>query len=596
MQPDQTLENIRAQVEQRIREEAPADLPADEPEKARELSSAFVRQCLNNNERGDGVLFASLHRGKYVCNLKERDATKDRGIWYVYNGVHWELDKRHLANNAVEDVARLYLKEAERIKELMDEVYQDLTVANNKVKSANKKLKLAEKTQDIELKNEADAEGLVAEQEVGRLKAEYMGLRTDYKEFNSRIDRLRSCSGIEKTLTMAHRIGPIDSLSIIGNEFDQKPLLLPCKNGVIDLRTGILHQGKPDDYLLRAVPYEYTYDPHYLATGEGSPCPTWDKFFSEIHQGNQEIIDFVGRMIGYGITGLTTEHFIGVFLGSGRNGKGTMFELIKSILGELAWAINPEMLLEQKNSRGSAGPSADLVSLYGRRFVIASEVDEGKRISDAIVKRLTGGDSITVRAPFDKYEWGYIPSHTLYLYLNDLPYGLTRDFALRQRLLLIEYPLRYVDDPAYEAGRDPNNAHLYRPKDKNLPNRLKEEAPYILMWLVRQCLLWQRDGISPPPEIRDKIVDLSRQEDSLGQFMEECIEVTGNKEHRTSFKALYKHYLLWWEEYHGGGKSKPWGKKSVGDYLKKQGFIPIQSNGRQYCGIQISDPYRFNNE
>ena len=591
----QTPEEIRAQVEARIREEVPEDLP--EPVQgqsaAPELSGKFIRDCLNSNERGDGVLYATLHRGKFVCNLKERDATKDRGIWYLYNGVHWELDKRHLANNAVEDVARLYLREAERLRGLMDDLYEQLQAANKEVSRANKLAKEAEKNKDLAKKIEADELGTRSEAEAARLKGEYGALRAEWKEYNSRIDRLRSCPGIEKTLTMAHRIGPVDSLSIIGNEFDQKPLLLPCKNGVIDLRTGKLHPGKPDDYLLRAVPFEYTYDPHYLATGENSPCPKWDKFFDEIHLGKDSVAGFVKRLLGYGITGLTTEHFIGVFKGAGRNGKGTMFELIKNILGELAWAINPEMILDQKNSRGTAGPSADLVSLYGRRFVIASETDEGKKISSSMVKRLTGGDTLTVRAPFDKYEWGYTPTHTLFLYTNDVPYGLTKDFALRQRLVLVDYPLRYVDNPEYEAGKDPSNAHLYRLKDKDLPADLRGESPGILMWLVRACLLWQQLGLAPPEDILAATQDLYFQEDTIGQYLAECIDINSDGSGKASFKSLYNHYLQWWEEYHGGGKSKPFGKKSFGDYLQKRGMVPVHSNGRHYLGLSISDPYRF---
>ena len=588
--------DIRAQVEARIQEESP-DLPPDDtggPGGGPPITPKFIRQCLKNKERGDGILYATLHRGRFVCNLKERDPAKDRGIWLYYNGVHWEMDKRFLAHEAVEDVATLYQQESEKLADLLDTARANLLSANKQVALANKLLKKAEKTGDADKKADADDLGFAAEAEAEKYKQEYAIIKADKKEFDSRVDHLRSCNGREKTLIMAHRIGQRDSLAVIGNEFDQKPWLLPCKNGVIDLQTGRLLPGRPEDYLLRAVPFEYHYDPLYLLTGDNSPCPTWDKFIDEIHQDDPAVCEFVKRMIGYGITGLTSEHIFPIFTGAGRNGKGTMFETIKYILDELAWAIEPEMFLDQKFTRSSAGPSADKVSLYGRRFVIASETDDGRKISAAMVKKLTGGDTLTVRSPFDKYEWGFVPSHSIYLYTQDIPYGVTKDFALRQRTVIIDYPLRYVDDPNFEAEQDPANAHLFRLKDKALPAKLKAETPGILMALVRYCLLWQRDGFNPPDSIRQAVADRHREEDTLGQFFDECLEITRLPTDWEKFGALYAHYLKWWDEYLAGGKAKPVSKKAFAKYLKEdKGFECDHSNGRRYLGVRITDQYRF---
>ena len=87
--------------------------------------------------------------------------------------------------------------------------------------------------------------------------------------------------------------------------------------------------------------------------------------------------------------------------------------------------------------------------------------------------------------------------------------------------------------------------------------------------------------------------DLYFQEDTIGQYLAECIDINSDGSGKASFKSLYNHYLQWWEEYHGGGKSKPFGKKSFGDYLQKRGMVPVHSNGRHYLGLSISDPYRF---
>jgi putative DNA primase/helicase len=493
------LEAMRAKVEARSKEEHD-HLHGDQDETKGKGPSGpddprFVKRCLDNNERGDGILLAALMRDKIVY-------VKRTGRWMVWNGVHWEDDKRDIAHAYVEDVAMIYLREADRLTPLIGE-------ARDKVAAENAKVTACKLSEDKAGEDAAKAEAVAATSKLGELTEQR-------KAFQRRADRLRSVRGAKNCLEWAHKLGD-GSLAIVGDEIDQQPWLLPCKNGVVDLRTGELKAGRPRDWLVTSVPVDFPDCQEYLATGKGYGGADFERFMLEIHQDEQDMVDFVQRLFGYSATGLTTEHFIGTFVGDGRNGKGTMMETIKAALGELAWSIQPEMIMEQKNPRSSAGPSADMMSLYGRRFVIASETDEGQRISAARVKRLTGADTITARSPHDKFEINFRPTHTLFLYTNDVPAGLTKDFALLQRLLFINYPLRYVDDPAAKAAEDPQNAAVYRKKDPELPRRLLKELPWVLAWLVRGCLLWQRDGLTPPKRIKADIEQLRMSEDVIGQ-------------------------------------------------------------------------------
>ena len=474
------------------------------------ITPGFVRACLYNNERGDGILFAALHREKYVH-------IKSTGQWLAWGGHHWQLDKADYSHNAVEQVALKYLEQAGLLKERIEA---------------------------------AMAEG--KKDEAGHLDAErklYMG----------RVSRLRG-KGAKPCLEWAHKIGA-DSLAIIGHEIDQRPWLLPCKNGVIDLQTGKLLAGCPGDYLVKAIPVEWQ--------GIDAPRPEWEKFIAEIHLDDPDIVAFVRRLLGYSITGLTTEHFIACFVGEGRNGKGTMFETIKAIMGELAWSIQPELILEQKNTRSSAGPSPDLISLQGRRLVIASETDENRKISGAKVKSLTGADTINARAPHDRFETNFRPTHKLILYTNHIPIGLTRDYALFKRLLFLNYPLKFVDDP-----KDPNE----RQRDAGLPARLEKEAPGILAWLVQGCLEWQERGLDPPEKIRADAEELRRREDTFQQFFDErCL---ADPDHHALFKDIYTKFAAWYaEEIDESERYRP-SKKAVSAWLEKRGFQRTKPGGQ----------------
>lgn len=574
------LDRIRAEVEARQREEAeqlPADpkQPGGRDDQGGPEDPRFVLDCLANNERGDGILFAALHRGRFLCNKSKKDKA-----WLKWGGHHWQYDHLDEAVWAVEEVALTYLQQSARFGAEVAELKAQVAAAEHKA--------------DNRRVAGDDAGAALADAEAGRLSDEIERINKKRAALNRRVDRLRSVRGAANCLTWAHCID--DPLAIVGDELDLQPWLLPCQNGVVDLRTGELLPGDPEDLLLRAVPFPFPEGDdvaHYLATGEGFRGVHWDRFIREIHQNDPDIIACLHRVLGYTITGLRTEHFVATFIGEGANGKGTLFETLHDVLGELAWSIEPEMILQQRNAKNSAGPSADIMSLQGRRLVVASETEENRRISAAKVKRLTGGDTLTGRAPHDKYEINFKPTHKLVLYTNHPPKGLASDFAMFRRLLYFQYPLRYVDDPEHHRRNDPQNAHIYRQKDPDLPDKLKAEAPWILAWLVRGCLLWQEaGGINPPAKLRAAAEALRLEEDLLGRFLEDVVEAVDAAE-RVSFKAFYEAFGEWYaENVDDSDRYRP-KKKAITDQLRRKGYrVPSarETGGQVYVyGVALPE-------
>lgn len=504
--------DMQTRIEEARQAEAELLPPSIDNLDAGTVTPAFVRNCLYNNIRGDGLLFAAINRDKFVH-------VKNTKLWMAWTGHHWKVDRADYSHDAVERVAELYLEQAMRLK-------VDIEVAKKEKKATS-----------------------------------YLTKERD--KYLKRIDRLRG-DGASKCLDWSHKIG-IHSLSIEGEELDQKPWLLPCKNGVINLRSGELQDGVPGDYLQRAVPVDWE--------GLDAPCPAWEQFVLEIHENDQEVVDFVRRLFGYAITGLTIEHFIGCFVGEGRNGKGTMFETLRAILGELAWAIQPELILEQKNARSSAGPSPDLISLQGRRLVIASETDEHRRVSGSKIKQLTGGDTINARAPHDRFETNFKPTHTLFLYTNHVPKGLTSDFALLKRLLFLNYPLKFVDDP------DPMDANQ-RPRDPRLPDKLASEHAGILAWLVRGCLEWQLDGgLNPPAKIRGDIEQLRVSEDTFQQFFNDHLQAHPEDVIGLPFKQIYGAFAQWYKEEISDNDRYIPSRIKISKWLEKKGYERARPGG-----------------
>lgn len=583
----QTPDDIRSQVEARIREEEEM-LPAKPtPVQSVEITPELIRNCLANNERGDGILYALLNKDKFIYN-------KGSQVWLKYKGHHWEIDYYDKSFTAVEKVAMSYLEESDRLAPQIDRAKKAMDKARNEIKTANKSLASALKKQDS---GAMDAAKLLLEKSEEEFEGKdriYRELLQEYKTFIRRVDRLRGVKGANNCLLWSHCVD--SPLACKGDEFDRKPMLLPCKNGVIELGPGRFRPGKPDDMLMRAIPIDWPVEfkglDAYLCGDPlaESPCPTWERVFSEILQDDQEIVSFLGRYLGYVITGLTHHQYYLFCIGEGANGKGLIFDTIASIMGDLAWSISPELLLEQKNSRSSAGPSADIVSLMGRRLVIASESDENKRISQAMLKRLTGEEKIAARSPHDKFEINFDPNFKVIFRTNEVPHGITRGFSMIRRLLYVHFPLMYVDDPAAEAELKPQQAHLFRQKDGDLREKLKKEQQGILVWLVREWLRCQKYGLNPPASIRAAVETLRKEEDHFSRFIDECCKVDpDDKSYEVAFSEFYNSFKKWFglyiDEKH---KYFPTSNK-IGRELTRRGFKRNNNGDRKVFGIIISD-------
>ncbi len=525
-------EEIRAAVIARVAEE---EAEAPKADALDPISHDFIDRCLSANELGDGLLFAALYKKRHVY-------VGQSGDWLYWQGHHWQVDEigdAHYAQADVEGVAEAYAK--------TEAHYYALA-------------KQAEDDKDSE--------------SAGRLKNKCGMLK-------ARITKLRSKAGRFNCLHFAksNRDSP---LAIRGDEIDRDPWALPFANGVVDLRTGALSPGRPEDYFLKASPINWE--------GLDRPCPHWEQFLLEIMDGDQSMVDFLRRAFGYGITGLSREHVFIVLFGKGRNGKGIMTEIIQEVLGgsesfgALAGPVQSEMLLDQGKNRSAAGPSPDIMTLRGLRMAFASETDEGQSFSPARVKWLSGGESLTGRYPHDKRNINFTPTHLLCLLTNHKPHAPAEDFAFWERILLVEFPLSFVD-------RTPQ-APDERPMDKTLKDRLRSELSGIAAWLVKGCLEWQELGLAPPTKVREATAEYRREEDLLGEYIEECCEVIKDNPEsvRSTATELYDAFFFWFRA--NISEKKSFSQKAFGKLMMKKFTRERKGGTYYYYGVRITEEYK----
>lgn len=379
------------------------------------------------------------------------------------------------------------------------------------------------------------------------------------KKLTDRAGALRNRKRVENVLFLAARQ---PKLAMTGDEWDKDPWLLAVKNGVLDLRSGRMQPGRPDDFLRSVAPVTWE--------GLGAPAPRWAKFQEEVCGEDTELVSFKQRLLGYGLTGLTREHVLPIYWGEGRNGKGTELETIGDILGaDLAISSQADALMDVRPGAGD-GPQPFVFALRGKRLVWASESNEGRRINAGLVKQLTGGDRLHVRTLHSK-PVEFKPSHLLLLLTNHRPHISADDQAIWDRVLLIPFTRRFVDKPgAREYQRDPA-----------IRETLTAEAAGILAWLVRGCLAWQREGLNAPESVRAATASYREEEDEVGQFIAERCVIGARYEVRAG--ELFAEYDTWAKSYN----LKAMTQTAFGKRLKKRFPSSPKSGYVTYKGIGL---------
>jgi len=282
------------------------------------------------------------------------------------------------------------------------------------------------------------------------------------------------------------------------SDFDSKKNLLNCQNYTIDLSTGKPRKHDPDDFITKVAPVLYDKDAKSLR---------WSDFTLEIMNDDIEATRFLQKSCGYGTTGETNQECLFVFFGpTTRNGKGTLVESIVNVLGDYSLNMQPDSLAKRKRYSGSS-PSPDIARNVGVRFVCVNEPAEDMVLDAAIVKQLTGSDTITARMLYAN-SFDYIPQFKLYISTNHLP--------------------MVTDDTLFSSGRIkviPFNRHFGdNEQDRSLKSlfRTDESKSAILNWLLEGLMLYRCEGLEAPQSILEATSAYRKNTDTVGLFIKDA--------------------------------------------------------------------------
>lgn len=493
----------------------------DTPPPQEQDTKGLHRKCaqLPLNDFGNGQRFSGYFGGDVMF--------VPRVSWFCWSGKQWCKDQDILlVRGLAQKVAKEIMAEAE-FADLEDwekeklECEGHLKVRRDSLDALNKDRTPEQAKELLEVISE-----LVW---VDRIKQRKYKLKSDHRNHakasgnSAKIDNMMKESTVKQSRNL--------------DDLDADPLVLNVNNGILkftvdraaqrtmrddgcsDMEGTVKVTFVPHDrsqMLSKMMPVDYEPD---------AVCPQYHVFINRILP-DREVSYFMQRWYGLSMTGLIGEQKLVYQYGDGSNGKSVLVDLIANMMGEYSATAAIESLTgTQKRSGGEATP--DLIPLIGARMVRASEPEEGERLREAEIKKMTGGEPIQMRANYgDTIE--VLPKFKLTISGNHKLEIRGTDNGIWRRILLVKFG---VIIPKEE-------------RDEDLPEKLWAERSGILNWLIEGLVSYLENGLQEPEAVLNETKAYREESDPVGAFFAACCEFDANAPFLKSAE-LMKAFRLW---------------------------------------------------
>lgn len=519
------------------------------------------------NDYGNGL--------RFVTHFGEDLMWVPRVGWYVWTGQRWRRDDdgievrrmaQRLGGLIVDEIPWLTLQDWEMAK-LGDE--------------ASLRAELVELSARTGQDGKPDPEAADLIEGIKHKLSSIDALKKELSELRSGHRRFARSSGNTGKIDSAMREGGV-GIAYDLDQLDASALDVNCESGVLrftvdDQRS--IGRGRFAD--VKLMPHDRAdriskmmpviYDPTARA-------PMFDAFMERI-QPDPVMRRFLQRWLGLSMSAVMVQN-LSFWYGSGANGKSVLADLVARIVGDYAATAKIESLTG-RNKRGGGDATPDLVPLIGARMVRTSEPDEGERLQEGLIKELTGGEPILVRALHSDFV-EVRPQFKLTISGNHKPEIRGTDDGIWRRVMLVPFDVQIP-----EAERDPD-----------LGKKLWEERSGILNWLMAGLLNFLEIGLDVPTVVSDATREFREESDPVGAFLESCCVVTGSHEDTILARDLGDAFNLYLDD-RGEGQWKP---RTVSLKLKEksrrwksaatgQGFQARKSSTMSYDGIRFNDVF-----
>ncbi|WP_419806002.1 phage/plasmid primase, P4 family [Terriglobus sp.] len=349
---------------------------------------------------------------------------------------------------------------------------------------------------------------------------------------------IKVCNGLGRLQAVEDALSLAQPKLVVSDDrWDCDPLSLGLRDGIVDLRTGVVRTARPTDYLTRSAGATYN---------EEAESPLWLAFLERV-QPDPEMREALQRIAGYTLTGLTREQAIFIHRGSGANGKSTFIRTILAAMGRYAAVAGPALVDRRSDLREQG---YELAHLDGARLATISETEERTTLATGVLKRLAGDEPITARHMYASH-FSFVPQCKVHLSTNHLLEMTDTSHGAWRRIHVIQWP-----ETIQEGERD-----------RTLMDRLKAELPGILVWMVRGAKKYLEHGLLLPTTTKVATEEMRAGCDHIQQWLDDNVLV--GQSNRTGSSVLYDDYSVWCTTQSCERKSRPaWGRE-----LAEKGYV-----------------------
>ena len=408
---------------------------------------------------------------------------------------------------------------------------------------------------------EVDNDGYVEEECVDFVHQMYRGLRfiTDLELQRAFEKHLIKSESFRRIQALIGILKMSKSIKVKDTDLDADNYLFNIDKYTLNLKNG--RASVPDKAQLLTKKSNFVYK-------EGADCPVWNMFLMQIFNKDMELIHFIQKACGYALSGDVSEQCLFILWGTGANGKSTFLNVLLHLFGDYAGSTGIETFMKKNSEQ-----SNDLARLRGLRFVTTSEIEQGKQLSESLIKSVTGEDSLTARFLYGEY-FSFKPTFKIFMATNHKPKIRGADNGIWRRIKMIPFTV------TIPVGQ----------RDKKLTEKLIAENSCILNWIMKGYTMWKKEGLSDEPEaVREANNEYRMDMDSVGTFVNDCLEIDASLQWRLNNTMLYNTYIKWCTVNNERVMSQKW----LTMRMSEKGFKRMMSCGqRLWLGLVVKDSWQ----
>ena len=328
--------------------------------------------------------------------------------------------------------------------------------------------------------------------------------------------------------------------------------LIGFENGVYDFHEKKFRDGKPDDYLTMSTRKSYL-PIDRTNNNDVRILEEIETFFEQLFP-NKELCNYMWEHLASTLIGTVLQETINIYMGSGRNGKSKLTELMKITLGDYYGDV-PVALVTQKRGK-VGGTSSEVAQLKSVRYAVMQEPSKGDIINDGVLKQLTGGDQINARELYCKAE-SFLPQFKLVMATNNLPAIGSTDDGIWRRVRVCKFESKFTEVP-YKDETEEQRKYQF-PVDKEIKEKFELWSNVFIARLI-EIAVETRGHVKDCNTVTEESSKYRNDQDVMSEFFKgHVIRDTSARQSSIKKKDLSEIFKVWYISHRG--RNPPPGKE-----------------------------------